>query len=205
MQSNLGRIVNLHQRTAKECRKFLPECGHRIAWIARISSRCSSGLHTHWPQWPSLPAGGFTPWTIRQSHSVRCWKLQECNERRRPYWCCHWRYKSNWYLPLVVRLESQWFRFYAKELCAGSGVRNLATSFTSIILILRSLNRSWLKQKDNSRLVFVKRAHVYHSGRVYMHALYRRRSAFDDKMLDELVELSLSPYTRIRRWVNSFS
>ncbi|KAF8971500.1 armadillo-type protein [Flammula alnicola] len=63
----------------------------------------------------------------------------------------------------------------------------------------RDLNRSWLRQKDNSRLVFVKRAHVYHSGRVYMHALYRRRSALDDKMLDELVELSLSQYTRIRR------
>ncbi|KAF9474298.1 hypothetical protein BDN70DRAFT_884955 [Pholiota conissans] len=63
----------------------------------------------------------------------------------------------------------------------------------------RDLNRSWLRQKDNSRLVFVKRAHVYHSGRVYMHALYRRRSALDDQLLDELVELSLSQYTRIRR------
>lgn len=38
-----------------------------------------------------------------------------------------------------------------------------------------------------------------------MHALYRRRSAFDDMMLDELVELSLSPYTRIRRLVNIFA
>lgn len=61
----------------------------------------------------------------------------------------------------------------------------------------------WPKQKDNSRLVFVKRAHVYHSGRVYMHALYRRRSALDDKLIGELGELSLSPYTRIRRWINS--
>ena len=62
-----------------------------------------------------------------------------------------------------------------------------------------SLNRTWLKQKDNSRLVFVKRAHMYHSGRVYMHALYRRRSQLDDRLLDELVELSLSQYTRVRR------
>lgn len=62
-----------------------------------------------------------------------------------------------------------------------------------------SLNRAWPKQKDNSRLVFVKRAQVYHSGRVYMHALYRRRSGLDDKLLIELVELSLSPYTRVRR------
>ncbi|KAF9568547.1 hypothetical protein CPC08DRAFT_654918 [Agrocybe pediades] len=63
----------------------------------------------------------------------------------------------------------------------------------------RDLNRTWLRQKENSRLVFVKRAHVYHSGRVYMHALYRRRSALDDMLLEQLVELSLSPYTRIRR------
>lgn len=64
-----------------------------------------------------------------------------------------------------------------------------------------STNRTWLKQKENSRLVFVKRAQVYHSGRVYMHALYRRRSALDDKLLVELVELAMSPYTRVRRFV----
>ncbi|KAF8807254.1 hypothetical protein BYT27DRAFT_7189352 [Phlegmacium glaucopus] len=63
----------------------------------------------------------------------------------------------------------------------------------------RDLNRTWLRQRDNSRLVFVKRAHMYHSGRVYMHALYRRRSQLDDRLLDELVELSLSQYTRVRR------
>jgi proteasome activator subunit 4 len=59
----------------------------------------------------------------------------------------------------------------------------------------------WPKQKENTRLVFVKRAQVYHSGRVYMHALYRRRSALDDKLLADLVELCLSPYTRVRRYV----
>ena len=57
-----------------------------------------------------------------------------------------------------------------------------------------------MRQKENSRLVFVKRAQVYHSGRVYMQALYRRRSELDDKLLHELVELSLSQYTRIRRY-----
>ncbi|KAF9535499.1 hypothetical protein CPB83DRAFT_841859 [Crepidotus variabilis] len=63
----------------------------------------------------------------------------------------------------------------------------------------RDLNRSWTRQKDNSRLVYLKRAQTYHTGRVYMHSLYRRRSDTDDKMLSELVELSLSPYTRVRR------
>ncbi|KAL1690120.1 hypothetical protein GGG16DRAFT_125867 [Schizophyllum commune] len=67
----------------------------------------------------------------------------------------------------------------------------------------RNVNRSWPKERKNSRVVFVKRAHVYHSGRVYLNSLYRRRSALDDKVLLELVQLSLSPYTRIRRHAQS--
>ncbi|KAF7306621.1 hypothetical protein MIND_00453500 [Mycena indigotica] len=63
----------------------------------------------------------------------------------------------------------------------------------------RDANRIWSQQKDNSRLVFIKRAHVFHCNRLYMHSLYRQRSALDDKLIDELLELSLSPYTRIRR------
>lgn len=48
--------------------------------------------------------------------------------------------------------------------------------------------------------MFLKRAQAYHSGRVYLHSLYRRRSALDDLLLEDLVELSLSPYTRVRRF-----
>ncbi|KAE9410730.1 ARM repeat-containing protein [Gymnopus androsaceus JB14] len=63
----------------------------------------------------------------------------------------------------------------------------------------RDLNRLWPKQPENSRLVYVKRAQLYHSGRAYMHSLYRSRSALDDALIGELVEGSLSPYTRVRR------
>ncbi|KAF8213422.1 hypothetical protein K438DRAFT_1750713 [Mycena galopus ATCC 62051] len=63
----------------------------------------------------------------------------------------------------------------------------------------RDSNRVWSQQKDNSRLVLIKRAQVFHCNRLYMHGLYRQRSALDDKLLDELIELSLSPYTRIRK------
>ncbi|KAJ7071512.1 hypothetical protein C8F01DRAFT_1110832 [Mycena amicta] len=63
----------------------------------------------------------------------------------------------------------------------------------------RDANRIWSQQKDNSRLVFIKRAQVFHCNRLHMHSLYRQRSALDDKLIDELLELSLSPYTRIRR------
>jgi len=61
------------------------------------------------------------------------------------------------------------------------------------------LNRAWTRQKENSRLVHLKRALVYHSGRVYMHALYRRRSELDNHLVRDLLDLSLSPYTRVRR------
>jgi proteasome activator subunit 4 len=67
------------------------------------------------------------------------------------------------------------------------------------------LNRAWPRQKENSRLVHLKRALVYHSGRVYMHALYRRRSELDDHLIKDLLELSLSPYTRVRRCENLLS
>ncbi|KAL4243149.1 BLM10 family protein [Abortiporus biennis] len=63
----------------------------------------------------------------------------------------------------------------------------------------REACRTWPRQKEYSRAVFLKRAQVYHSGRVYLEALYRRRSELDDNLLKDLVELSLSPYTRVRR------
>ncbi|KAH9947705.1 ARM repeat-containing protein [Amylocystis lapponica] len=63
----------------------------------------------------------------------------------------------------------------------------------------RDATRMSPKQKDNARMVFVKRAHVYHAGRVYMHALYRRRSQLDDELLHDLIEMSVSSYTRVRR------
>jgi proteasome activator subunit 4 len=72
---------------------------------------------------------------------------------------------------------------------------NLQKSYASA----RELNRAWARQKENSRLVHLKRALVYHSGRVYMHALYRRRSELDNHVIKDLVDLSLSPYTRVRR------
>lgn len=67
----------------------------------------------------------------------------------------------------------------------------------------RDTNRIWSQQKENSRLVFIKRAQVFHCNRLYMHGLYRQRSALDDKLIRELIELSLSPYTRIRRQAQS--
>ncbi|CAL1696390.1 unnamed protein product [Somion occarium] len=63
----------------------------------------------------------------------------------------------------------------------------------------RELSRMWPRQKENSRAVILKRAQLYHSGRVYLESLYRRRSELDDQLLEDLTSLSLSPYTRVRR------
>lgn len=68
----------------------------------------------------------------------------------------------------------------------------------------REVNRVSARQKENSRVTWVKRAQVYHCGRLYIHALYRRRSSLDDTLLKEdLAELCLSPYTRVRRLAQS--
>ncbi|KAF8559342.1 hypothetical protein OG21DRAFT_1402974 [Imleria badia] len=64
----------------------------------------------------------------------------------------------------------------------------------------REVNRMSARQKDNARVVWVKRAQLYHSSRLYIYALYRRRSELDDRLLkDDLAALCLSPYTRVRR------
>ncbi|KAI8995384.1 ARM repeat-containing protein [Trametes punicea] len=72
-------------------------------------------------------------------------------------------------------------------------------SLTKAYRQARDANRIWPKQKENSRIVFLKRAQVYNAGRLYMHALYRRRDALDDQLLEDLIGMSLSQYTRVRR------
>ncbi|KAL6304169.1 ARM repeat-containing protein [Sparassis latifolia] len=71
--------------------------------------------------------------------------------------------------------------------------------FRKIYAQARDAGRVWPQQKENTRMTFLRRAHAYHAGRVYMHALYRRRSLLEDGLLQDLAEMSLSPYTRVRR------
>ncbi|CAK5268900.1 unnamed protein product [Mycena citricolor] len=63
----------------------------------------------------------------------------------------------------------------------------------------RDANRIWVREKANSRLVFVKRAQMYHNQRLALQTVFRLRSELDDRIIVELVEMSLSSYTRIRR------
>ncbi|KZW02117.1 ARM repeat-containing protein [Exidia glandulosa HHB12029] len=77
--------------------------------------------------------------------------------------------------------------------------RQAFSTLTKNHAFARNLNRVWNRQRHFSRLIFLKRAQVYHSGRVYVASLYRQRNPDVDSLLEDLVEFSLSPYTRIRR------
>ena len=59
------------------------------------------------------------------------------------------------------------------------------------------------KQKERSRAMVLRRAHLYHYSRMYLNAMYRQRSPLDDELIRDLVELSLSQYTRLRRYCQS--
>lgn len=52
-------------------------------------------------------------------------------------------------------------------------------------------------------MAVLKRAQLYHCSRMYLNAMYRQRSPLDDKLIRDLVELSLSQYTRLRRYCQS--
>lgn len=65
------------------------------------------------------------------------------------------------------------------------------------------IHRMSPRQKERSRMTILKRAHLYHYSRMYLNTMYRQRSPLDDKLIHDLVELSLSPYTRLRRYCQS--
>lgn len=66
-----------------------------------------------------------------------------------------------------------------------------------------SMYRMSPRQKERSRMTVFKRAHLYHNNRLYLNAMYRERSPLDDELIQDLVELSLSQYTRLRRYCQS--
>jgi len=65
------------------------------------------------------------------------------------------------------------------------------------------MHRMSPRQKERCRTMVLKRAHLYHYSRMYLNAMYRQRSPLDDKLIRDLVELSLSQYTRLRRYCQS--
>ncbi|KAG8905939.1 hypothetical protein FRB99_007944 [Tulasnella sp. 403] len=59
--------------------------------------------------------------------------------------------------------------------------------------------KAYPRQRSFPRSVWIKRAVLYHYTRMFQHVSWRERSALDDQLMFDLVELSLSPYTRLRK------
>ena len=66
-----------------------------------------------------------------------------------------------------------------------------------------SAHRMSPRQKERPRMTLLERAHLYHYSRMYLNGMYRQRSPLDDRLIRDLVELSLSQYTRLRRYCQS--
>lgn len=63
----------------------------------------------------------------------------------------------------------------------------------------KSVNKILPRQKEWPRMVFVRRAAYLHATRLHLNTFNRQRSQLDDLLLDDVLELSLSSYTAVRK------
>ncbi|TIA90807.1 hypothetical protein E3P99_01381 [Wallemia hederae] len=63
----------------------------------------------------------------------------------------------------------------------------------------KSINKLLPRQKEWPRIVFVRRAAYLHATRLHLNTFNRQRSKLDDLLLDDVLELSLSSYTAVRK------
>ena len=64
---------------------------------------------------------------------------------------------------------------------------------------IRGVTRYVANQKKYPRVVWVRRAALYHVSRLRINSFYRKRSALDDLLIRDLGALSLSLYVSIRK------
>lgn len=63
----------------------------------------------------------------------------------------------------------------------------------------KSVNKVIPRQKEWPRLVYVRRAAYLQATRMHLNTFHRKRSKLDDLLLDDVLELSLSQYTAVRK------
>ncbi|TIB08744.1 hypothetical protein E3P89_02948 [Wallemia ichthyophaga] len=63
----------------------------------------------------------------------------------------------------------------------------------------KSVNKIIPRQKEWPRMTFVRRASYLHATRLHLNTFNRQRSQLDDMLLDDVLELSLSSYTAVRK------
>ncbi|KAG8925927.1 hypothetical protein FRC02_009341, partial [Tulasnella sp. 418] len=77
--------------------------------------------------------------------------------------------------------------------------RDHVMSTKKTFMITRDMMKTHPRQRHFPRLIWIKRAQLYHYNRMYQHSAYRSRSALDDQLFLDLMEMTMSPYTRVRK------
>lgn len=72
---------------------------------------------------------------------------------------------------------------------------NASTAYSSIM----ASKKMYEGQRKHHRSIFMAAASVHHQNRLTTLAYYRTRSELDDKLITNLLDFTLSPFTRIRR------
>ncbi|WFD32792.1 Proteasome activator BLM10 [Malassezia sp. CBS 17886] len=67
------------------------------------------------------------------------------------------------------------------------------------VAFFRTLGRTWAKQSEYPRILWVRRAALYHLSRMRLRGTFARRTRAVDALVDELVRLCLSHYVTVRR------
>lgn len=77
--------------------------------------------------------------------------------------------------------------------------REALTSTQRNFASARDIVKTHPKQRSFPRVVWIKRAQAYHATRMARYNSFRPRSGLDDQLILDLIDLSLSSYTRLRR------
>ncbi|KAG8858716.1 hypothetical protein FRB96_004853 [Tulasnella sp. 330] len=96
----------------------------------------------------------------------------------------------------LLRASDVWFFDYGVQ-------RATFVAHKKHFVMTRELVKTHSKQRQFPRMVWIKRATLYHYGRLYQHTYNRERTTLDDQLLLDLMELSMSPYTRVRKHAQS--
>lgn len=76
------------------------------------------------------------------------------------------------------------------------------TSYASVkanFTFVRDLSKYTTNQKKYPRLIWVRRASLYHASRLRLNTFYRQRSKYDDLLIRDIAELCMSKYVSVRR------
>lgn len=96
----------------------------------------------------------------------------------------------------LLRGSDVWFFDYGVQ-------RDTFVAHKKHFVMTRELVKTHSKQRLFPRMIWIKRATLYHYSRLYQHTFNRERSALDDQLLHDLLELCMSPYVRVRKHAQS--